>query len=454
MKKRKIYLASQSIPRKNLLKRLGLEFTVIPTHITEKTGRGGYSFPELVKHNALLKAKSASEKVKSGIIIAADTITVQDGRIFGKPRNLKDARRMLKKISSRPQVVYSGIAVIDKENNKIRLGCEKTTVYMDRLRERQIDDYFRKVSPLDKAGSFDIQGWGAVFIRRIDGCYYNVVGLPLRRLYLVLERMKLKIFMPFFLAINFSLCLALSGCSTEYNIVTGEEEMYYYSTDREVRLGQAIAKEVEKEYKLADDPIYQKRVEDIGRKIAAVSDRKEIDYTFKVLEDDEVNAVSLPGGFVYINKGLIEKASSDDELACVIAHEVGHIVARHSIKKLQALQGFSLFRILVSQAPDSGKIGAASDALFVELLLGYSREDELLADQLGARYASLAGYDPRGMIRFLEKLQDIYRRQPLRPKSYFKTHPYVPDRIRTVKQEIGEKIDFTDYINIEQKPHE
>ena len=105
-------------------------------------------------------------------------------------------------------------------------------------------------------------------------------------------------------------------------------------------------------------------------------------------------------------------------------------------------------------APGTGGVGPAADAAFTQFLLGYSREDELLADQLGARYAKLAGYDPHAMVTFLTKLQDINRRMPLTEKSYFKTHPYVPDRIRVVKQELGEQINFGDYINIEQEPHE
>ena len=245
----------------------------------------------------------------------------------------------------------------------------------------------------------------------------------------------------------------MSGCATEYNIATGQEETFYYSTDKEVQMGQAISRQVEKEYKLADDPLIQKRVEDIGKKIASVCDRKDIDYYFKVLDDEEINAVSLPGGFVYVNKGLIDKVANDDELAGILGHEIGHIVARHSIKKLQALQGYSILRILVAAVPQSGAVGNAADAAFTELLLGYAREDELLADQLGTRYTKLAGYDPHGMISFLEKLQEINRRKPLMPKSYFKTHPYVPDRIRVVKQELGEAIEFKDYINIEQAPH-
>lgn len=268
------------------------------------------------------------------------------------------------------------------------------------------------------------------------------------------KELGIKLFVFMFCIFNFAILAFLSGCATEYNIVTGQQETYFYSTDREVQMGQNISKEVEKEYKLADDPLIQNRVEVIGSKIAAVCDRKEIDYHFKVLDEEEVNAVSLPGGFVYVNKGTVDYVANDDELAAVLAHEVGHIVARHSIKKLQGMMGYSILRILVASAPQTAQVGNAADAAFTELMLGYSREDELLADQLGARYTKSAGYTPRAMITFLERLEESNKRKPLRPKSYYKTHPYVPDRIRVVKQEIGEKITFSDYINIEQQPHQ
>jgi MAF protein len=448
MKQIQIYLASHSKARRKLLKDMGLKFKVLPSKIREKRSANGISYIRLVKLNAQKKAEEAAAGVKEGVIIAADTICVQDGKIFGKPKNLQDARNMLKKLSSRPQRLYTGLAVIkkDKHAKRLMLDHEETRVYMDKLNDAEISRYFRQVSPLDKAGSFDIQGKGAFFIKRVEGCFYNVVGLPLRKLYRIFKRLGL------FLVV--SAFFILSGCSTEYNLATKQEEKYYYSTDKEVRMGKAIDLQVQKEYKFTNDPLLQKRVEDIGKKIAAVSDRKEIDYYFQVLEDEQVNAVSLPGGYVYVNSGLLEKVSNDDELACILAHEIGHIVARHSIKKLQAMQSYSILRLLVAVAPGTGDVGTAADVAFTQFLLGYSREDELLADQLGARYAKLAGYDPHGMVTFLTKLQEINRRMPLREKSYYKTHPYVPDRIRVVKQEIGEQIDFSDYINIEQKPHE
>ncbi|MBN2831067.1 MAG: septum formation protein Maf [Candidatus Omnitrophica bacterium] len=446
-----IYLASKSKARAELLEKLGFKFKVMPSKIKEKRSPGKLSYARLVKANALSKAMDVANKINSGVVIAADTICVQDGKIFGKPKDIKGAKRMLKKLSAKPQWLYSGVAVIDKcaGRKKVMVDCEKTKVYMDKLGDKEIDAYFKRVSPLGKAGSFDIQGRGALFIRRIEGCFYNVVGLPLRKLFLMLKKTGINKFLVF-LAVIF-----LTGCSHEYNIVTGKQEAFYYSTDKEVQMGQSIAKQVEKAYKEKDtvDPLMQKRVEDIGKKIAAVSDRQDIDYYFAVLDDDEINAFALPGGYVYINKGLVEKVDNDDELACVLAHEVGHIVARHSIKKLQAMQTYSILKMLVAAAPSSGEVGTASDAAFTEILLGYSREDELLADQLGARYTKLAGYNPSAMISFLKKLQEVNKRRPLAPKSYFKTHPYVPDRVRVVKEEMGEGISFSDYINIEQLPH-
>jgi len=443
---RKIYLASDSRARRKLLRVFGLKFKVLPARIAEKRKAGNFSYAGLVKRNALDKAKDGARKVKGGIIIGADTIVVQGKDIFGKPRDLKEAHRMLKRLSSRPQWLYTGIAVIDKGRNKTIVDYEKTKVYMDKLTDAEIDDYFARVSPQDLAGSFDIQGRGAFFIRRIEGCFYNVVGLPVRKLYLIFKRLGIKM-------LALVLCVFLFGCSTEYNLATKQEEVFFYSTDREVAMGWAIAKEATKSEKFADDPLLQKRVEDIGKKIVSVCDRKDIDYHFYVLADEEVNAVSLPGGYVYVNKGLLDKVANDDELAGVLGHEIGHIVARHSIKKLQAMMAYSLLSVLVAQASQSGDVANAANIAFASIMSGYSREDEMLADQLGTRYMKAAGYDPHAMITFLRRLQEIDKRKPLQAKVYFKSHPYVPDRIRVVKQELGQNMDFDDYINIENKPH-
>jgi septum formation protein len=193
MEKRKIYLASDSKARKEILKTLGLKFRVLPSRIKERKRSGSSSFAVLVKGNALEKAKKVSSRVENGIIIAADTIVVQGKKIFGKPRNLRDARKMLKRLSSKPQFVYTGIAVVDTDKNKTLVDYEKTKVYMDTLSDKEIAGYFSRVFPLALAGSFDIQGRGALFIRRIEGCFYTVVGLPVRKLYRMLKKLGVKV---------------------------------------------------------------------------------------------------------------------------------------------------------------------------------------------------------------------------------------------------------------------
>lgn len=190
---RKIILASKSKARRDLLKQIGLEFRVVPSRGSEKRflrGRPG----DFVIGNALGKAKAAAKKFRSGVVIAADTVVLVGKKIIGKPKNVRDAFKTLKLLSRRPQWVYTGLAVIDIASGRILTDYEKTKIYMYRLSDREIRNYFRKVSPLDKAGSFDIQGLGGVFIDRIEGCFYNVVGLPLARLARMLKKIRIEVF--------------------------------------------------------------------------------------------------------------------------------------------------------------------------------------------------------------------------------------------------------------------
>jgi septum formation protein len=151
------------------------------------------SCPHLVVRNALAKAKDVAGRFGSGIVIAADTVVLAGGRIIGKPKDMKDAFRTLRLLSRKPQWVYTGLAVIDMDRNKTFTAYEKTKVYIYRLSDRQIRDYFKKISPFDKAGSFDVQGPGSVFIYRIEGCFYNVVGLPLAKLAGILKKLGVNI---------------------------------------------------------------------------------------------------------------------------------------------------------------------------------------------------------------------------------------------------------------------
>ncbi len=199
---RKIILASQSKARQKLLKETGLKFQVVKTNVLErncfaKNARNDTKITiscndkeavGLVMENARVKAEDAAKDLRSGVVIGADTVVLVGSRIIGKPKNIKDAFRILKLISRRPQLVYTGLAVIDIDAGKVWTDYEKTKIYMAKLSDAQIENYFRKVNPLDKSGAFDIQGIGSVFIERIEGCFYNVVGLPLSKLAKMLSK--------------------------------------------------------------------------------------------------------------------------------------------------------------------------------------------------------------------------------------------------------------------------
>ena len=246
------------------------------------------------------------------------------------------------------------------------------------------------------------------------------------------------------------LSLLFSCCATEYNLATEQEEVILISNDREIKMGKSISRAVEDRFKLVEDDKIKERINKIGERIANVSDRRDIIYHFKVLNEKEVNAMALPGGYIYVNKGLIDKADSDDELACVIAHEVGHVAAKHSVKKLQGALGINILRILMINSGDS-QTRENADIALAELFLAYSREDELLADKLGVKYAKLAGYDPNAMVSFLNKLKAIEKKEPLRQLNYARTHPYLSDRLATVRMEISGNMGYEDYLNKSQE---
>ena len=255
-----------------------------------------------------------------------------------------------------------------------------------------------------------------------------------------------------FLICFFSLAASLflfSESAAEYNLATKKEEHLLFGTAREVKIGRSLAGKVEEKYEICQDVEIQKRVEEIGQKLVSVCDRKDITYFFAVLEGERANAFALPGGYVYVNKGLIERIDSDDEIAGVLAHEIGHIVARHSIKRLQTTLGYSLISLLALAATKDVRFKRGADLAFGQIMLGYSREDEFLADRLAVKYMRKSGYNPEAVITLLEKLKQIEKDAPRRPLvvNYLRSHPYLPERIAAAKQIIYGKMDFNDYIN-------
>ena len=178
-----IYLASKSPRRRKLLKQLGIKFKSFSVDLNEEILDGEYP-AQTVKRLALHKMQAASEKLKSGIVITADTIVVLNKEIIGKPKNEKDAFNILSKLSGKTHTVFTGFMILNLDKNRKIVDFEKTLVTFRKLSPKEIKEYIKSGSPMDKAGAYGIQDdFGAVFVKKIDGCYYNVVGLPLAKLY-------------------------------------------------------------------------------------------------------------------------------------------------------------------------------------------------------------------------------------------------------------------------------
>ena len=189
--------------------------------------------------------------------------------------------------------------------------------------------------------------------------------------------------------------LVLANCAT--NPVTGESGFAVMSESEEIQTGRTEDPKVRKQYGVYDHPALQQYVNDIGQKLAKASHRPNLEYHFLVVDSPEVNAFALPGGYVYITRGILAYLNSEAELAAVLGHEIGHVTARHSVQQLSAATaanvGAAILQVFVPQA--RGVVGDNLINLLGNVLLsGYGREHELEADRLGAEYLARTGYDP------------------------------------------------------------
>ncbi len=442
---KKIILASNSAQRKNLLKMTGLAFTVKPSNVEEDKVITS-TCAALVKKNAFLKARDIASRLKDGIVIGSDTVVyLGKKKIILKPKTLKQAKSDLKKLMVRPQWVYSGVAVINAKTGRTLIDYEKTKVFMNKLSDKEIKAYHRKVNPLDKAGGFDIEGLGSLFIHRVEGCYTNVIGMPMAKLKKMLAKFGVSI-------LSVLLVVTAGGCTSEFNLATNQQEYHMYSTAREVKMGAKVAAKINEKLDLYHGVEEDERVREILDRIVAVCDRRDILYHIKIIDEDVVNAFALPGGFIYVFKGLIDEADTDDELASVIAHEVAHITARHNVKRLQASYGAMLTQIAATSVEHQGSAGAVSFAI-ASMMSTYSQEAEHEADRLSVKYLKAAGYNPNAAADFLEKLKKKNEEAGPRRFSYFKTHPNTARRIGVVRQEITGQLNFRDYLNITENEY-
>lgn len=187
-----LILASASPRRAGLLRQAGIPFRVIPGTVDEGEAAGGRPPVEMVVSLALAKTRQVAGGLSGGLVLGADTVVVHRGEVLGKPRDAAEARRMLRRLSGGRHSVFTGLALMDTATGRYETGCSETRVWMRALESELIDAYVATGEPMDKAGAYAIQEKAACFVEKIEGCYFNVVGLPLNQLYLLLSRMDIK----------------------------------------------------------------------------------------------------------------------------------------------------------------------------------------------------------------------------------------------------------------------
>ncbi len=214
----------------------------------------------------------------------------------------------------------------------------------------------------------------------------------------------------------------------------------WYSTDGEIKMGKQYADEIEKSTKFITDPVVVEYVNRIGQNIVKNSDCK-VPFTIKVIDSDEINAMALPGGFFYVNSGLILAADEEAELAGVMAHETAHVCAHHAAREMTRLNyaQISMVPLMILLPYDWTGYGIyeAAQLAIPITFLQFSRDFEAQADYLGVQYMYRAGYDPQAFITFFEKIQALEKRKPGLVAKAFSDHPQTPDRILHSQEEIA-----------------
>ena len=229
------------------------------------------------------------------------------------------------------------------------------------------------------------------------------------------------------LAFVFVLCVVFG--------ITPPAQAGMISLEQEIEMGRETAKSLEAQYGLYQDDAMQERVNRIGQRLAAVSGRTEIAYSFKVLNHSEVNALACPGGFIYVFKGLIDYMPSDTELAGVLGHEVGHVAKKHTVNSIEK-QLWTTLALIVATGGRGGMslIGAAQQALFA----GYSRTDERGADKEGFYNTVNAGFNPYAMLITANKLEDLAEQGGGASYGLFSSHPEPVERVKRIQKYLKE----------------
>ncbi len=228
------------------------------------------------------------------------------------------------------------------------------------------------------------------------------------------------------------------GCAT--NPVTGESNFVLINESQESALGAQYAPEITQEYggRYPDEAL-QAYVSEVGRKIAAISHRPNVKFTFTLLDSDQVNAFALPGGPVFITKELLGRMSNEAQLAGVFGHEVGHVTARHGVQQMSQAMGAQAILKVLSGAAGSAELAQVGGAMFGLAQKGYGRDHEFESDRLGVDYSVKAGYNPIGVVQLLEILQSLHEQEPSAVEEWFMTHPLTSRRIDQAHAEIDKR---------------
>jgi predicted Zn-dependent protease len=238
-----------------------------------------------------------------------------------------------------------------------------------------------------------------------------------------------------------SMIFAATACST--NPVSGERELSLISREQEIAMGREAAPQFEEEFDgLVEDSTLQSYVGRIGQQVAMVSDRADIPYEFGLLRSDVPNAFALPGGKIYVTAGLFRAMNNERQLAGVLAHEVGHVAAKHSVQQIQQQMGMAALLEVAAAVIGGGtgeKAKAAGTIAANMAILKYSRDDEYQADKLGIEYTARAGINPYGVVELLKVLQNMHEKEPGKFGEMFQTHPLTSNRIEDAVEYIEDR---------------
>ena len=248
----------------------------------------------------------------------------------------------------------------------------------------------------------------------------------------------------FFLSILVSgLCLisfSFSGCAV--NPVTGRTQLMTVSEEREFSIGQEVDKQVREEMGVyLEVPELRSLVKEAGKELSQNTARaKNLNYRFEIVNAPDFNAFALPGGFVYVNRGLLERVNSTDELASVLGHEIGHVDARHSAAQISKVELLNI-GLLAASVAVPGPMQPLGDLVNIGAVLAlnkFSRDDEREADHLGTLYMTKTGYNPKASLEVMKAIQRIQVREPSATETWFTTHPPTSERLVNLNHEIGE----------------